>query len=256
MFHATSLRHLMSQHISPRTTIFYIWHHITPQSASHHHFTPPHLKAQHIRHHTATVHIAPFQIHNYSTPHPHSTPQHISHHTIFHIAYHLILILHRHTNTADITTHCIIFHIWRHTTTAHCICHILHHHNSTPPHSHHLTFHILHYVTFHITDEAPQSTPRHIRHRTFCISHHTRSENATFHIAPHFTYTSHHISYRTIIHLKSRDSTTCQHTISHAHIPPCTSPHSNIKYTSHYPQHTFHTTPHIPHCISTIILHV
>ena len=61
--------------------------------------------------------------------------------------------------------------------------------------------------------------------------------------------TSHHISYRTIIHLKPRDSTTCQHTISHAHIPPCTSPHSNIKYTSHYPQHTFHTTPHIPHCI-------
>ena len=256
MFHATSLRHLMSQHISPRTTIFYIWHHITPQSASHHHFTPPHLKAQHIPHHTATVHIAPFQIHNYSTPHPHSTPQHISHHTIFHIAYHLILILHRHTNTADITTHCIIFHIWRHTTTAHCICHILHHHNSTPPHFTSPNF--PHFALCNIPHNWRGTTVHTTPYSTSHILnlYHTRSENATFHIAPHFTYTSHHISYRTIIHLKSRDSTTCRHTISHAHIPPCTSPHSNIKYTSHYPQHTFHTTPHIPHCISTIILHV
>ena len=235
LFHATSLRHLMSQRISPRTTIFYIWHHITPQSASHHHFTPPHLKAQHIPHHTATVHIAPFHIHNYSTPHPHSTPQHISHHTIFHIAYHLILILHRHTTTADITTHCIIFHIWRHTTTAHCICHILHHHNSTPPHFTSPNF--PHFALCNIPhNEAPQSIFD-IAHYAFHITPGLKIPHRTtfhIHITPHFT--SHHI-----IHLKSRDSSTCQHTISHAHIPPLTSPHSNIKL------HITLSTAHIYH---------
>ena len=196
MFHATSLRHLMSQHIPPRTTIFYIWHHITPQSASHHHFTPPHLKAQHSTSHSHSPHRT---IPHRTIQHPqlfHTTPtltpQHISHHTIFHIAYHLILILDRHTTTSDITTHCIIFHIWRHTTiTAHCICHSLHHHNSTPPHFTSPNF--PHSALCNVPhNEAPQSTPRHIRHRIFCVSHHTRSENATFHIAPHFT--SHHNS--------------------------------------------------------------
>ena len=40
MFHATSLRHLMSQRISPRTTIFYIWHHsLPPTTISHHHIS-------------------------------------------------------------------------------------------------------------------------------------------------------------------------------------------------------------------------
>ncbi len=104
MFHATSGRHLMSQHISPRTTIFYIWHHITPQSASHHRFTPPHLKAQHIRHRIATVHIAPFRIHNDCTPHPHSTSQYISHH-ISHIPHHMP------PHLTSIAARCIFFHI-------------------------------------------------------------------------------------------------------------------------------------------------
>ena len=87
------------------------------------------------------------------------------------------------------------------------------------------------------------------------------SEIATFHIAPHFRYTSHHISHRTIIHIKSLH--TSRHTIQshHAHISPCTtpctSPHSNINDTSHYPTAHIpnHTTPHFPLCISAIIPH-
>ncbi len=258
MFHATSLRHLMSQHISPRTTIFYIWHHITPQSASHHHFTPPHLKAQHIRHHTATVHIAPFQIHNYSTPHPHSTPQHISHHTIFHIAYHLILILHRHTNTADITTHCIIFHIWRHTTTAHCICHILHHHNSTPPHftspnfPHFALCNIPHNWRGTTVHTTPYSTS-HILHFT---SHQVWKCNiphrTTFHIhiTPHFI--SHHNSPQiTWLHHVSAHHFTCPHSTMHI---------ATFKYkihitlpTAHIPYHTTHPTLHFDHHSACLI---
>ena len=247
----------MSQHISPRTTIFYIWHHITRESASHHHFTPPHLKAQHIRHHTATVHIAPFQIHNYSTPHPHSTPQHISHHTIFHIAYHLILILHRHTNTADITTHCIIFHIWRHTTTAHCICHILHHHNSTPPHFTSPNFppfalcnipHNWRGTTVHTT---PYSTS-HILHFT---SHQVWKCNiphrTTFHIhiTPHFI--SHHNSPQiTWLHVSAHHFT-CPHSTMHI---------AKFKYkihitlpTAHIPYHTTHPTLHFDHHSACLI---
>ena len=209
MFHATSLRHLMSQHISPRTTVFYIWHHITPlwQSASHHHFTPPHLKAQH-----STSQPQSTSHHSTSTTIPHHT--HIQHHSTFHTTPYST----SHTTSSwfyivtppQLTTHCIIFHIWRHTSTAHCICHILHHHNSTPPHFTSPNF--PHFALCNIPhNEAPQSTPRHIRHRTFSISHHTRSENATFHIAPHFTYTSHHISHRTIIHLKSLHHMSAHH---------------------------------------------
>ena len=115
MFHATSRRHLMSHHISPRTTIFYIWHHITPQSASHHHLTPSHLKAQHIRHRiAATVHIS----------HPqrlHTTPTfNIAVHSTFHTTSDL------NRNTLHLFPHLttIAQHIAYH-------CHILHHHSFT-----------------------------------------------------------------------------------------------------------------------------
>ena len=156
MFHATSGRHLMSQHISPRTTIFYIWHHITPQSASHHRFTPPHLKAQHIRHRVATVHIAPFRIHNDCTPHPHSTSQYISHHItchhIWHQSQHVASF-----STSDISTvaqhiayatffitisHRIIYATFQDTpfhTTPYSTLHFLPHFSHIP---HHTTFHI------------------------------------------------------------------------------------------------------------------
>ena len=74
-------RHI-SQTFNVATTIFYIWPHITPQSASHHHFTLPHLKAQHIT--QCTSHTI-----------PHWTSQHISHHAI---------IIPHHTTTAYINT--------------------------------------------------------------------------------------------------------------------------------------------------------
>ena len=192
MFHATSRRRrLLLQQISPRTTLFYIWHNITPQSASHHHITP-HLEAQHV------PHLAPFHTRNYSTPHPHSTSQHrSSHHTIFHIAlHHQILILH-HT-TSDITTHRLHFHFSDVTTIiAHCICHILHHHIS-----HHVTFHILQYVTFRIArHHCPHHAIFHITH--FAAQSHSTSyglcEIATVYIAPHFT--SHHNLHQITPHL-------------------------------------------------------
>ena len=166
MFHATSQTFNTSQ-----TTIFYIWHHITPQSASHHqHVTPPHLKVQHIPHHSP--HLTPFRIHNYSTPHPHSTSQYISPHL------------------TSVTTHCIFFHIWRLATiTAHCICHILHRSSTRPHFTSHRNFSHLALCNIPYT-RTPHSTPRHIPHHTFCISvtfYITRamSEIATFHITFH-----------------------------------------------------------------------
>ena len=166
MFHATSRRHLVLQHISPRTTIFYIWDHITLQSASVPPFHTTTSRLKHMPFHiTQTVHIlhgSPFHIHNYSTPHPHSTSQHISHHTIFHIALHhtrFHIVLHHHIwhhntlhNFPHMTSHYIIFHIWHHTTIAQ---HIAYHHNSTPP----LTFHILHYGNLSTYQNTTFHTP-------------------------------------------------------------------------------------------------
>ena len=159
-------RHI-SQTFNVATTIFYIWPRITPQSASHHHFTLPHLKAQHITQCTSrTI--------------PHWTSQHISQHYNYSTSHH-----------HSLHQHCIIFHIWRHNNyTAHCICHILHHHNSTPPHF--TTFHILHYVTFHIPGHhSPHHAIFHITHFEFqshSTSHHVWNCNiphrVTFHITP------------------------------------------------------------------------
>ena len=106
MFHAISRRQCCN--ISPGTTIFYIWDHITLQSASAPPFhTTTNLKA-HVPHcHTTTVHILH---HSTST----TIPQHTTfnttayftpHHTIFHIA------LHHHILTDLISHH----HIWQHT---------------------------------------------------------------------------------------------------------------------------------------------
>ena len=74
MFHATFnvATHLTSDHHILSVSD------ITPQSASHHHFTPPHIKAQH-----STSHSPHPQL--YHTTLTFSISQHISHHTIFHI---------------------------------------------------------------------------------------------------------------------------------------------------------------------------
>ena len=106
--------------------------------------------------------------------------------------------------------------------------------HTTTPISHHI-------VTFHIDFtfcNIPHSTPRHIPHHTFCfsITPCLKLQHSTS-VAPHFTYTditSHHNSHQ------SNHPTTSRRTIPHhAHIPPhttpCTSTHSNINCTSHYP---------------------
>ena len=157
MFHATSRRHLMSQLISPRTTTFYIWHHITPQSASHHHLTPPHLKAQHIRHRIATVHIShPQRLHTtptfniavHSTFH---TTSDLNRNTL-HLFPHLTIAQHIAYATFFITIshHIVIFHIlhMQHSRTPH----------SKPRHPHHTFGRIS--ITFNIT-----SNHNHIRSR-------------------------------------------------------------------------------------------
>ena len=68
-FHATSHRQLMLQHISPQTTIFYIWDHITLQSAS----APPF----HTTTSQSTFHITQPQSTSHTIPPPqqlHITP--------------------------------------------------------------------------------------------------------------------------------------------------------------------------------------
>ena len=208
MSHATShnvATHLASDHLSISEITL---HCSLPR---HHHFTSPHLKS-HVPHHAATVHISRDST---STTIPHHT--HIRQHRIFHTTPYStshttsdILILH-HTTTSDITTRCIVLHIWRHIT-AHCIyatffiTTILHHHIS---HSI-VTFHILHYATFHIPGHHTEMQ------NVWCgiwrgVECRTMSEMATFHIAPHFT--SHRNSHQiTPPHL---------HTIPHhVHITP------------------------------------
>ena len=98
----------------------------------------------------------------------------------------------------------------------------------------------------------------HIPHHKCCSAYVISRVQIAFHIAPYFTYTSHHISHRTIIHIKSLHHISAHHSTSRPQIPPrttpCTSPHSNITHHT-IPQHTFQGIPHIPHCISTIIPH-
>ena len=140
---------LMLQQISPRTTIFYIWDHITLQSAW----------------------ATPFHIISWSTC---STSHTIPHPQLFHTtptAYFTPHVPHRITPPClDFTSHHHI-HIWHHTTiTPHCLCHILHHHNSTPPHftSHRNFPHFLHYATFHIPGQyIPLHAIFHITHSAF-----------------------------------------------------------------------------------------
>ena len=233
----------MSQHISPRTAMFYIWHHITPQSVppttvSHHR---PHLEAQHIPYHAATVHISHHSTPTASTPHPHSTSQHISHHTD--VPHHITPLAHldftsHHHITYDIATHCIFFRIWLHTTV-------------TRQHIAYATFfttishHILQSNFLHL-HYAFHTTPL-IFHTTLILRHFNRQ----FHITPCLTeMATFHISRTTFhIHHNSHQITPSRHTIPHrADLPPrttsCTS-HSNINCTSHSthskPHHTSHS---------------
>ena len=107
-----------------------------------------------------------------------------------------------------------------------------------------ITFHVLHYATFHITHFAFQSHHVwncNIPHRTTDISH---------------TDITHHISLRTIIHIKSHLGAP-YHITPTLHLTPRHTHHHILIQIAHrtIPQHTFQTTPHIPHCISAIILH-
>ena len=206
----------MLQHISPWTTIFYIWHHITPQFASHHHVTPPHLE------HNIIFHI--IQSTSRTIPHPqlfHTTPTFsiTAHFTPYSTLHHHIW----HRNTLHyfprLTSH--------NNRTAHCICHILHHHNSTP---HFASRNFPHALCNIPHTRTPQSTPHHIPHHTFAFQ--TLS-------------TSHHvwnckISHCTIIHIKSLHHTS-HHTM-----------HITFKYKLHITlSHITHSTLHF----RTIILH-
>ena len=223
-----NISHLMSQHISPQTTIFYIWHHITLQSSSNHHFTPPHFKAQHSTSHSHSPHLTPF------IPQPqlfHTTPT-------FNVAVHI-----PHHITPPRIGFTSRYHIWHHNTLHH-FPHLtststLHMPHSSSPQCYTTTVHV---ITPHLAlcniphtrtphSPTPYSTS-HILNFSY-ILHHPISEIATFHIASHFAS-----------HRNSNRSTTSWHTIPHhSHVPP------SINCTSHYP------TLHITHCILTIILH-
>ena len=100
-----------------------------------------------------------------------------------------------------------------------------------------------------------KDTTFHILHFSH-IPHHTMSEIATFRIAPYFTYTSHHISHRTIIHIKSHlgspfhitptfHLTSRPHSISHHAMHITTFKyklHITLSHSTHSkPQHTSHT---------------
>ena len=203
MFHTTSHRHLMLQHVSPRTTIFYIWDHIILQSAS----APPFHTTTSRSTTSATSHShSP----HHTIPHPqlsHTTPtlNTTAYFTPHHIPPHYTSTSWFYITPPHLTTHCIIFHIWHHT--AHAtffITTILHHRISTPPRftsprsfPHLALCNILHTRT-------TLSTPRHIPHHTFCISitpclklQHSTSHHWHFtytDITPHFT--SHHNSHQ------------------------------------------------------------
>ena len=250
----------MLQHISPRTTIFYIWDHITLQSASAPPFhTTTNLKA-HVPHcHTTTVHILH---HSTST----TIPQHTTfnttayftpHHTIFHIA------LHHHILTDLISHH----HIWQHTAVwcrmwkmcwncgdKECgmWCQMWKMMQSR------ITLHMLHSLL-----------PRY--HHWLFTSHcnlrqHSTYQVTTFHTAPnstHFAFQSHHVWNCNVPHQSHHiawNHSTSLYTIPHhAHIPPRTIPCTiTLKYKLHIPlSHSTHSKPHnTSHTIfSTIIPH-
>ena len=207
----------MLQHISPRTAI---WHHITPQSASHRHFQV------HVPHHTATVHISHHPIY---TTIPHQT--HIHHHSIFHTTLSIFHIAFHHHIWHHNTLH--HFHIWQRiayatffTTT------ILHHHTS------HRYFPLMQHSTYIALCNIPHDTTFHTTsYCTFCIS-----------ITPclkrqHSHRTTFHIRWRhTTFHIKSLHGTTCRHTF---HMPTFHAMHITFKYKFHIT--LSHSTTHQSH---------
>ena len=154
------LRHLMLQHISPRTTIFYIGHHITPQSAS----VPPPF-------HTTSQSTC-------STSHSHSL--HISHHptyiTIPHHTYiHIIAYFTPHHIPRRITPprrtsqHVIAsFSTSDITQQSHSTLYMPH---SSSPQFHTTTFTSHRNFPHLVLCNIPHTrTPRQVPHQTFCIS--------------------------------------------------------------------------------------
>ena len=231
----------VATHISPQTTIFYIWDHITLQSA----LTPPF----HTTTSWSTFHITQPQSTSHTIPHPqllHHT--HIQHYSIIQTTTYSTL---HYTTTSwfYITQPCIASF---HNCTAHCICHILDH-NSTPPH---FTYNFPHFALCNIPHtRTAHSTQHHIPHHTFCnaITPCLKLQHSTLHhisntLTSHFT--SHHNSHQSLHHISAYHSTSCPHSTSHhaMHITFKCKLHSCP--IAHIPNHTTH-----PHCISTIILH-
>ena len=103
---------------------------------------------------------------------------------------------------------------------------------------------------------TPHSTSRRIPHHTFCLSiiPCLKLQHSTSHHISHTTprFLSHHNPHQITRHITAHHSTSRPHSISHyaMHI-------AKFKYKFHITLFhiTLQTTPHIPHCISTIIPH-
>ena len=169
----------MSQHISPRTTIFCIWHHIT----SHHHIS------KHKIFHITQPQSKSVSHHSTSTTSPHVT--HIQHRSTFHTT--LYSTTHYTTTswfyiTPPHISHCIVFHIWHQSHnghTAYCIIfYDILRHNSTSPH-----------FTSHRNFPHPalRNIPHHaVFHTTLILRHFNRTMSGNISstsVAPHFTST-------------------------------------------------------------------
>ena len=195
---------------------------------SHHHIS---TEAHAVPHHTDSPHLTRVAIpypQLFATPHPHSTSQHISHHHIPHqIPYRITPPHLTSQHIASFSTHDMISHYNR---TAHCVSQF----HTTTDFPHFAIWQPFHIPEHHI--------PHAIVH-TLCISiSHTMSEIATFNIAPHFIYMT-----LTSLRTKSLHHISAHHSTSrHAHI-------TTFGYKLYIA--LSQTTPHIPHCISTIILY-
>ena len=147
------------------------------------------------------------------------------------------------------TPHLLHHHIWHHKT--------LNHFPHLTSHNNHSALHIPHSSPpqFHTTTFTWRNFPlmQHSTYIALCNIPHNRTPHSTPRHITHFAFQLHHVwkhSQRTTFR---KNRSTAPHLGTHStscpHFTPCTS-HSNINFTSHYS-----IAPHIPHCISTIILH-
>ena len=203
MFHATSYRHLMLQHLGPPySTSEITWHCSLPR---HHHFTPPHLEAQRVAQPQSTSRTIPHPQLCYTIPTLHSifhtTPDSTSHYTTTSWFY---------ITTSDITTLCIIFHIWHYTTITqhiayatffsttipnyipHCISTIIPHHTMPNMASNHSTSLGIPQPRFTSCITVHHYIP-HAHHYSTSHHHNTSSDiDITCSITPYRTYSARH----------------------------------------------------------------